>query len=86
MRVFLIVLFTSFIMSFNTNAGENGNMIRNQVMSILNNKQNVWTPTDFAMARGDVSSVSKIQISKDIIRKSGIRFPNILNTILVWVK
>ena len=37
-----------------------------QIMSAIN-KHNVWTPTDFAIARGDsVSSIPKIQIAKDV--------------------
>jgi hypothetical protein len=44
-----------------------------------------YTPTDFAIARGDsVSSIPKIRIVKDVITKSGIKLPNILNQILIW--
>jgi len=89
MKIFLIILLTSFIMSFNVQAkpliNVNGDMIKNQVLSVINNKQNTWTPTDFAIARGDsVSSIPKIRIVKDVITKSGIKLPNILNQILIW--
>ena len=57
-----------------------------QVMSAIN-KHNVWTPTDFAIARGDsVSSIPKIQIAKDVLQKSGITLPDIFKTILIWSK
>ncbi|SVA89567.1 uncharacterized protein METZ01_LOCUS142421 [marine metagenome] len=46
-----------------------------------------WTPTDFAIARGDkISSVPKLRIAKDVLSKSGIKLPNILETILIWSK
>ena len=46
-----------------------------------------WTPTDFAIARGDkISSVPKLRIAKDVLKKSGIRLPSILETILIWSK
>ena len=54
-----------------------------QILSIIN-KQNVWTPTDFAIARGDFksldsinpnNSVSKLRIAKDVLRKSGNTLP-----------
>ena len=54
-----------------------------QVMSAIN-KHNVWTPTDFTIARGDISSVPKLRIAKDVMRKSGITLPGILGTILIW--
>ena len=55
-----------------------------QILSAIN-KHNVWTPTDFAIARGDsVSSVPKLRIAKDVMRKSGITLPGILGTILIW--
>ena len=55
-----------------------------QILSIIN-QQNVWTPTDFAIARGDsISSVPKLRIAKDVMRKSGITLPGILGTILIW--
>ena len=55
-----------------------------QIMSAIN-KHNVWTPTDFAIARGDsVSSIPKIQITKDVLQKSGITLPDIFKTILIW--
>ena len=57
-----------------------------QIMSAIN-KHNVWTPTDFAIARGDsVSSNPKIQIAKDVLQKSGITLPDIFKTILIWSK
>ncbi len=57
-----------------------------QIMSAIN-KHNVWTPTDFAIARGDsVSSIPKIQIAKDVLQKSGITLPDIFKTILIWSK
>jgi hypothetical protein len=55
-----------------------------QIISAIN-KHNVWTPTDFAIARGDsVSSIPKIQITKDVLQKSGITLPDIFKTILIW--
>ena len=57
-----------------------------QIMSAIN-KHNVWTPTDFAIARGDsVSSLPKIQVAKDVLQKSGITLPDIFKTILIWSK
>ena len=57
-----------------------------QIMSAIN-KHNVWTPTDFAIARGDsVSSIPKIQVAKDVLQKSGITLPDIFKTILIWSK
>ena len=89
MRIFLIVLLASFIMSFNVRADplKDLSWVKPQIMSVINNKHNVWTPTDFAIARGDnISSVSKLQIAKDVITKSGVKLPNILNQILIWSK
>ena len=57
-----------------------------QILSAIN-KHNVWTPTDFAIARGDLNpnkSVTKLRIAKDVMRKSGITLPGILGTILIW--
>ena len=45
-----------------------------------------WTPTDFAIARGDIRSVSNSRIAKDVLKKSGIDLPDILKTILIWSK
>ena len=54
-----------------------------QILSIIN-QQNVWTPTDFAIARGDFKSlkslnpnrsVTKLRIAKDVMWKSGIMLP-----------
>ena len=88
MKTFLIICLTSLIISFNVRADSliNGDMVKNQVLSIINNNHNTWTPTDFAIARGDVSSVSNLQITKDVITKSGIQLPSILKTILIWSK
>ena len=83
-----IVLIISLIISFNVRANplEDLSWIKGQVISVINNKHSVWTPTDFAIARGDMSSVSNLQITKDVITKSGIKLPNIINTILIWSK
>tara|TARA_Y100000310_G_scaffold193158_1_gene193126 strand:- start:191 stop:466 length:276 start_codon:yes stop_codon:yes gene_type:complete len=57
-----------------------------QILSAIN-KHNVWTPTDFAIARGDsVNSLPKIQVAKDVLQKSGVTLPDILKTILIWSK
>ena len=85
--MFRIVLLTLLIMSFNVNANplEDLSWVKGQVISVINNKHSKWRPTDFALARGEnISSVSKVQITKDVISKSGINLPNILNTILIW--
>ena len=37
-----------------------------------------YTPTDFAIARGDIKSVSKIRILQDVLKKSGVDTPKIL--------
>ena len=37
-----------------------------------------YTPTDFAIARGDIRSVSKIRILQDVLKKSGVDTPKIL--------
>ena len=89
MRIFLIVLLASLIMSFNVRADplKDLSWVKPQIMSVINNKHSVWTPTDFAIARGDsISSISKVQIAKDVITKSGVTLPNIINTILIWSK
>jgi len=31
-----------------------------------------YTPTDFAIARGDIKSVPKIRIIQDVLKKSGV--------------
>ena len=88
MRIFLIALFTSLIISSNVRADplEDLSWVGPQIMSAIN-KHNVWTPTDFAIARGDnVSSIPKIQIAKDVLQKSGITLPDIFKTILIWSK
>ena len=87
MKTFLIIL--SLIISFNVRADSliNGDMVKNQVLSIINNNHNTWTPTDFAIARGDsVGTISKVKIVQDVITKSGVSLPNIINTILIWSK
>ena len=86
MRIFLIALLTSLIMSSSVRADplKDLSWVGPQIMSAIN-KHNVWTPTDFAIARGDkVSSVPKLRIAKDVMRKSGITLPGILGTILIW--
>jgi hypothetical protein len=37
-----------------------------------------YTPTDFAIARGDIRSVSKIRIVQDVLKKSGVDTTKIL--------
>ena len=49
------------------------------------NRGRRWTPTDFAIARGDINSVSKTRITKDVIIKSGMA-STLLLTILPWIK
>ena len=86
MRIFLIALLTSLIISSNVRADplKDLSWVGPQIMSAIN-KHNVWTPTDFAIARGDsVSSIPKIQIAKDVLQKSGITLPDIFKTILIW--
>ena len=88
MRIFLIALLTSLIMSSSVRADplKDLSWVGPQIMSAIN-KHNVWTPTDFAIARGDsVSSIPKIQIAKDVLQKSGITLPDIFKTILIWSK
>ena len=87
MNMFKIILLISVIISFRAVANDDLSWVKGQVISVINNKHNVWTPTDFAIARGDsINSISKIQIVQDVIIKSGIKLPNILNTILRWSK
>jgi len=87
MNMFKIILLISVIISFRAVANDDLSWVKGQVISVINNKHNVWTPTDFAIARGDsINSISKIQIVQDVITKSGIKLPNILNTILIWSK
>ena len=89
MRIFFVILLASLFISFNVHADplKDLSWVKPQVMSVINNKHNVWTPTDFAIARGDsISSISKVQIAKDIITKSGVTLPNIINNILIWSK
>ena len=86
MRIFLIALLTSLIMLSSVRADplKDLSWVGPQILSAIN-KHNVWTPTDFAIARGDkVSSVPKLRIAKDVMRKSGITLPGILGTILIW--
>tara|TARA_Y100000310_G_C20016861_1_gene505571 strand:+ start:37 stop:342 length:306 start_codon:yes stop_codon:yes gene_type:complete len=49
------------------------------------NRGRRWTPTDFAIARGDINSVSKTRITKDVIIKSGMA-STLLLSILPWIK
>ena len=84
-----IVLLTSLILSFNVYANplKDLSWVKGQVLSIVNNKHSEWTPSDFAIARGDsVSSIPKVQIVKDVITKSRIQLPTIINKILIWSK
>ena len=37
-----------------------------------------YTPTDFAIARGDIRSVPKIRIAQDVLKKSGVDTTKIL--------
>ena len=37
-----------------------------------------YTPTDFAIARGDINSVPKIRIIQDVLKKSGVDTTKIL--------
>ena len=41
-----------------------------------------YTPTDFAIARGDIRSVPKIRIVQDVLKKSGVDTTKILR----WFK
>ena len=87
--MFRIVLLISLIISFNVSANplKDLSWVKGQVLSIVNNKHSEWTPSDFAIARGDsVSSIPKVQIAKDVIIKTGIKLPSIINTILIWSK
>ena len=47
-----------------------------QILSTIN-QHNVWTPTDFAIARGEnpTKSLTKLRIAKDVLRKSGVTLP-----------
>ena len=84
-----IVLIISLIISFNAIANplKDLSWVKPQIMSIVNNKHSEWTPSDFAIARGDsVSSIPKVQIVKDVITKSRIQLPTIINKILIWSK
>ena len=83
-----IVLIISLIISFNafSNPLKDLSWVKPQIVSVVNNKYSVWTPSDFAIARRDVSSVSNLQITKDVITKSGIELPNIIKQILIWSK
>jgi len=49
------------------------------------NRGRRWTPTDFAIARGDINSVSKTRITKNVIIKSGMA-STLLLSILPWIK
>ena len=88
MRIFLIALLTSLIISSNVRADplKDLSWVGPQIMSVIN-KHNVWTPNDFAIARGDnVSSIPKGRVAKDVLQKSGVTLPDILKTIIIWSK
>ena len=91
--IFLVALMTlTFASSVRADPLKDLSWVGPQIMSAIN-KHNVWTPTDFAIARGDFKSlnslnpnrsVTKLRIAKDVMRKSGITLPGILGTILIW--
>ena len=88
MKIFLITLLTSLILTSGVRADplKDFSWVGPQIMSKVN-KHNVWTPTDFAIARGDsVSSIPKVQVAKDVLQKSGVTLPDILKTIIIWSK
>ena len=61
-----------------------GNVLIPQMLSVLNRGRN-WTPTEFAIARGDTRGLTKTRAVKDMIIKSGIA-PRPLLKILPWIK
>ena len=88
MKIFLIALLTSLILTSGVRADplKDLSWVGPQIMSAIN-KHNVWTPTDFAIARGDsVSSIPKVQVAKDVLQKSGVTLPDVLKTIIIWSK
>jgi hypothetical protein len=60
------------------------NVVIPQMLSIFNRGRH-WTPTEFAIARGDIGSVSNTRRTKDVIIKSGVA-SNLLLKILPWIK
>jgi len=64
-----------------------GNILVSKTLSNMNNSGTGgrWTATDFAIARGDINSISKTQITKDMLRKSGMASKSLLN-IMNWIK
>ena len=88
MRILLVVI-AILIGSLSTSsvrAGDiNGlkNVLIPQVLSILNRDRN-WTPTEFAIARGDATGLTKTRIVKDVIIKSEIA-PRFLLKIIPWI-
>ena len=88
MKIFLIALLTSLILTSGVRADplKDLSWVGPQIMSAIN-KHNVWTPPDFAIARGDSgSSIPKVKVARDVLQKSGITLPDILETILIWSK
>ena len=86
MRILLIALLLVISSNVRADPLKDLSWVGPQIMSAIN-KHNVWTPTDFAIARGDsVSSIPKIQITKDVLQKSGVTLPDILKTIIIWSK
>ena len=88
MKIFLIAILASLILTSGVRADplKDFSWVGPQIMSAIN-KHNVWTPTDFAIARGDsVSSIPKVQVAKDVLQKSGVTLPDILKTIIIWSK
>ena len=87
MKIFLIAILASLILTSGVRADplKDFSWVGPQIMSAIN-KHNVWTPTDFAIARGEnpTKSVTKLRITKDVLRKTGVTLPGILGTILIW--
>ena len=86
MRILLIALLLVISSNVRADPLKDLSWVGPQIMSAIN-KHNVWTPTDFAIVRGDnVSSLPKVQVAKDVLQKSGVTLPDILETILIWSK
>ena len=86
MRILLIALLLVISSNVRADPLKDLSWVGPQIMSAIN-KHNVWTPTDFAIARGDnVSSLPKAQVAKDVLQKSGVTLPDILKTIIIWSK
>ena len=60
------------------------NVLVPQVLSTLN-RGGGWTPTEFAIARGDTRGLTTTRIVKDVIIKSGVA-SGLLLRILPWIK